>query len=111
MKEFDKGDLILVGEFFWIDDKDLIGFDSNASHGDGGASGSVDEKCTLCVRGYEGGRLVVSLIRPEMPYGAQASIGTVFLINESTVLKWPGMRAKKRQLTEKRERLASKYCL
>lgn len=99
-----------MGKFFWISEEDLIGFDSDAEHGHGIDSGSVDEDCTLEVRGYEGNKLVVSLRRPVVPYGAPAAIGTVFMINEETVLSWPSAIAARSEKEKERKRLAGKFC-
>jgi hypothetical protein len=74
------GDKIRVGEHFWIPDEHIIGWDSDAQHGNGydESGGSADESCTVTVRGILNDWAVVWLDRDSTPYGAMASIGTVF---------------------------------
>ena len=73
-------DVIRVKKFFWIPDKDFIGYTADAKHGHGlqDNPGSVDEGCYLKIIKISYPHAVVELERPEMPYGAPAPIGTLF---------------------------------
>lgn len=110
---FEVGDVIKVGEFFWIRDDDFIGYDRNAEHGHGldkRSAGSVDKDCEVEVRGFSNGKVVVSLIRPSVPYGAPAPIGTVFMIEASKINSWGGKLVKSAEKEKKRAILAKEFC-
>ena len=105
------GDVVEVGEFFWIGRENLIGFDRDAQHGhDSRHAGSVDESCTLTVRGVSDGRAIVRLNRPHVPYGAPAAIGTVFAIPVSKLEAWPDMVKQRKEKESARRVLAKEYC-
>ncbi len=103
---------IPVGEFFWIDDFDLIGFDRDAEHGNGGKhdSGSVCLGCTITVRGIENDYAIVRLNRSEMPYGAEAPGGVVFQIPISQIQTWPDKIRSHNDHERQRRKLAKQYC-
>lgn len=111
---FKVGDVIKVGEFFWIKESDFIGFDKGAKHGYGierdRGTGSVDEMCSLEVRGFIRGEIVVCLMRPEIPYGAPAPIGTVFKISPYVLKSWgPKIRRAKSRDVEM-DALSRQFC-
>lgn len=108
--KFKIGDRIDVVDFFWISDADLIGFDRDAKHGHEVKSGSVDVGCTLEVRGFSGGNAIVSLMRPEVPYGAPAAIGTVFQISLKDLRSWPEKARKIKDDAERKKAMAVKFC-
>lgn len=108
------GDVIKVGKFFWIDEDDFIGYDSNAKHGHGldkdRCIGSANNHCSVEVRGFLEGKVVFSLMRPETPYGAEAPIGTVFMIDREVIEKewWECVRSAERE--KQRKALAEQFC-
>ncbi len=96
---FSVGDVVEVGEFFWIGKENHITFDDDAqpSSGVGAlAGGSVNTGCVLTVRGFETWRgqdmAVVRLDRKRQPRGAMAPSGQVFLIPISQIQGWPVTR-------------------
>ena len=118
---FSVGDVVEVGEFFWIGKENHITFDDDAYHPSGVGyytSGSVDTDCALTIRGFETWRgqdmAVVRLDRQRrLPVGALAPNGQVFLIPVSQIQKWPVTRIEELEKIaaheKAREALAEKY--
>jgi hypothetical protein len=121
------GDEVAVGEFFWIRSPQFIGFDHDAKHGHGishkhdseyghglshkeGSPGSADTDCTVVIRAINDDEAIVSLQRDEIPYGAKAPIGTVFLVKVETLKLWPTMALAHHNATLKRNSLADQFC-
>lgn len=87
------------GRFFWIEN--CIGFEDNAQHGhrssgfDRDNPGSADENCWVTVlKVFEDKNMAaVALRRPELPYGALAAIGTIFMVPLNMLTNvWPQER-------------------
>jgi hypothetical protein len=91
------GDEISVGQFFWIDT--CIGMADNAKHGHSirnePSPGSADMDCTVRVLDLTRDYATVVLLRPEIPYGAPAPHGTIFLVPIEVLERWPGMTARR----------------
>ncbi|MBI2612200.1 hypothetical protein HYW59_00070 [Candidatus Kaiserbacteria bacterium] len=87
------GEELPVGEFFWI--RICLGFAENAKHGqnllDPEMPGSADTDCRIRVIQEHDGVATVVLIRNEIPYGARAPHGTIFLLPTEQILRWPEM--------------------
>jgi hypothetical protein len=105
------GDKIRVGEHFWISYEHIIGWDTDAHHGNGSSEsgGSADGSCTVTVRAIRNNWAIVRLDRDSVPYGAKASIGTVFQVPVSKILSWPAMTAARIEHEKQRKKLASQY--
>ena len=109
-KRPDIGDVIPVGEFFWITDDAMIGFAPGAVHGHGLSCSSADVGCTVKVIDYAGStHVAVELDRPEVPYGALAPIGTVFFLPLAQLYEWPAMLAADKNTENKKNSLMQKY--
>ena len=104
------GDVIPVGEFFWIKDDVFIGLAPHAAHGHNSDTGSADVDCTVTIIDHVGTTHVVAqLYRPRMPYGAQAAIGTVFYLSIRQLNSWGPMRNVSNEVSEKRTKLMNTY--
>ena len=105
------GDEIKVGEFFWIPESSYIGLDLDARHGNKRSiGGSVDEDCTLKIRGFiDEHTVVVRLERPRLPKGSRAPIGTVFSMPLDVIHTWPEKRRKLEEQEQKRAALAERF--
>ena len=96
-----------VGGFFWIDT--CLGFAENARHGhgidQGRRPGSADTDCRVRILRIDGNAATVVLLRREMPYGALAPHGTIFLLPVEQILRWPEMAAER----ERQERARAEF--
>jgi hypothetical protein len=104
------GDVIPVGEFFWIRDDVFIGLAPHAAHGHDSDIGSADVGCTVTIIDYVGTDSVVAeLGRPRMPWGAEAAIGIVFYLSIRQLNSWGPMRNVSNEVSEKRTKLMNTY--
>jgi hypothetical protein len=104
------GDVIPVGEHFWIKDDVFIGLAPHAVHGHDSDTGSADVDCTVTIIDHVGTTHVVAQLgRPEMPYGAQAAIGIVFYLSIRQLNSWGPMRGVGQEVSEKRTKLMNTY--
>jgi len=107
---------IPVGEFFWINEFDFIGYDSDSKHGhdihryNDNCPGSVEIDCTLSIRAIKNNYAIVRLNRPKIPFGALAPIGTVFQIPISQLLTWSEKLRAIKDHKEQRSKLTQEYC-
>lgn len=105
------GQIVDVGEFFWIPEENIIGLDDNWQHGhrrkDGG---SVDTNCSVEIRSIEDDTAIVRLNRPEVPYGAPAAIGIVFSLPIGQIESWSKKLTVIRTQREWRGAKARAYC-
>ena len=113
---FEIGDVVRVGEYFWISKYEHIGFDSDAQHAGVVAehpSGSVDTDCRLTIRGFETWRgddvAIVRLDRKLSPRGDMAPRGQVCAVSISQMQKWPEMLKKVDAHERERKALVKKY--
>ena len=103
------GDVIPVGEFFWIPDDAIIGYTEDAKHGHRFTGGSVDIDCTVKVIDVLDRHVVVELDRPTIPYGAPAPIGTVFFLSIKQINTWPEMIESNKNKADAKARLMNEY--
>jgi hypothetical protein len=115
------GDVIPVGEHFWINDDVFIGLAPHATHGHdsdtgighqafGADTGSADVNCTVTIIDHVGTTHVVAQLgRKKMPYGAQAAIGTVFYLSIKQLNSWGPKRTSSQEVSEKRTKLMKTY--
>lgn len=109
-----KGDTIVVGEWFWVHNHMVIGFDHDARHmHDTGRCGIVLAGDYLIVRGRTGDSLVVTLqdtFDGKTPAGSRAPTGIVFELSESVVNAWPAARVATSRRETRRKLLREKFC-
>ena len=91
--EIAAGQIYVVGENFWINESDFIGFASDAAHGDGldknpDCPGAAGIGATITVLTADDNRSIVRLDWLTIPIGARAPIGTVFRIDNARILGW-----------------------
>ena len=109
------GDVILVGQHFWIREDVLIGFTPHALHGHVEhrhdlTSGSAEFGCSVKIIDYAGATHVVAeLERTEMPYGSAAPIGTVFYLSIKQLNSWSVMRDIDNEVIKGRDDLMKHY--
>lgn len=109
------GDVILVGQHFWIREDVLIGFTPDADHGHADHSrnfnsGSADLGCSVKIIDYAGATHVVAeLQRSEMPYGSSAPIGTVFYLSIKQLNSWSVVRDLDNKVIKGRSELMKHY--
>jgi hypothetical protein len=104
------GDVIPVGEHFWIKEDVFIGLSPNAVHGHNSDTGSADVDCTVTIIDYVGTTHVVAQLgRQAVPYGAQAAIGIVFYLSIRQLNSWGKMRNVNNEVSEKRTKLMNTY--
>jgi hypothetical protein len=104
------GDVIPVGEHFWIKDDVFIGLAPHAAHGHDSDIGSADVGCTVTIIDHVGTTHVVAQLgRPGMPWGAEAAIGTVFMLSIKQLNSWGPMLNINNEVSEKRTKLMKTY--
>lgn len=105
------GTSIKVFGFLWV--TNFIGYDHDAKHMhnlDPDESGSFGTGCTLIVRDVlSDGMSVVSLSRPYIPRGAEAAIGTVFMIETAKLREWVSGYPEAERMELKAARMRAKY--
>ena len=111
-----QGDIYRVGDSHWVKDEDFIGFTRDAKHGHGlkrGGSFGIGTKVVV-LQVLDDNSCDVSLIRSDLPFGAQAPHGIIFTLSQDTIRGWASnieAAAKKEKDRSKRMQAYSRLSL